>query len=112
MGANGESGEQKYLVTWDFPKKPAGTFYRVLVDEFGTSHPGGDYYLIQRSVAVCRDDFVAGRLAALAAHFGAKVESFGIVVGGLPTEARQQAQDSVERILGQRRHNRGRKSKR
>jgi hypothetical protein len=29
---------EKYLVAWDFAKKPSGTFYRILHDEFGDSH--------------------------------------------------------------------------
>lgn len=39
----------KYLVAWDFSKKPSGTFYRVLHDEFGTSHPGGDCELVTQT---------------------------------------------------------------
>ncbi len=33
---------------------------------------------IQRSVAMCRDDFIASRLIALAEHFGARVSSFEV----------------------------------
>ncbi|MCL4488288.1 MAG: hypothetical protein M1570_09200 [Chloroflexi bacterium] len=100
---------QKFIVAWDFPRKPSGTFYRVLVDEFGTSHAGGDYELIQRSVAVCRDGFVASRLAALADHFGARVDCFSVANIGLPAEARREASAFVSRILQQRLHHRGRK---
>jgi len=70
---------QKHIVAWDFSKRPSGTFYRVINEELGKSHPGGDYELIQKSVALCRDDFIAGRLAALADHFGAQVVSFIVV---------------------------------
>lgn len=33
----------RYIVAWDFPRKPSGTFYRVLSQEFGSSHTQGDY---------------------------------------------------------------------
>lgn len=101
---------QKYIVGWDFSKKPSGTFYRVILDEFGTSHPGGDYELIQRSVALCRDDFVASRLTALAEHFGAKVGCFAIGRESLKAEDREKARAFVERTLNRRLHQRGRRS--
>lgn len=40
---------RKYLVAWDFSKKPIGAFYRILADEFGSSHPGGDYELVTQT---------------------------------------------------------------
>ena len=79
------------------------------MDEFGTSHPSGDYELIQRSVALCRDDFVASRMASLAEHFGAKVGCFAIASEGLSDETQKQAREFVERALNQRLHQRGRK---
>lgn len=100
---------ERYVVTWDFNRKPSATFYRILHDEFGTSHPGGDYHLIQRSVALCKDDFIASRLAAVAEHFGAKVESFG-VAAGLTDEARQEAHAFVARVLRRRLGQRGRRT--
>ena len=100
---------QKYIVAWDFSKKPSGTFYRVLMDEFGTSHPGGDYELIQRSVAMCRDDFIASRLTALAEHFGACVASFEVEREGISQDSRREARGFVERVLHQRLHRRGRR---
>lgn len=102
---------RKYLVVWDFSKKPSGTFYRVLADEFGTSHPGGDFELIQRSVALCRDDFIASRLAALAEYFGARVAGFMVEREGFNKDAQGEGRAFVERILYQRRHNRGRRRK-
>lgn len=36
---------QKHIVAWDFFKRPSGTFYRVINEELGKSHPGGDYEL-------------------------------------------------------------------
>ena len=99
----------KFLVAWDFPRKPSGTFYRVLRSEFGTSHPRGDYELIQRSVAVCRDDFIASRLAALAEHFGAKVSWFAVERRGCLGEAQKEAHAFVDRVLSQRLHHRGRR---
>jgi hypothetical protein len=102
---------QKYIVGWDFSKKPSGTFYRVILDEFGTSHPGGDYELIQRSVALCRDDFVASRLTALAEHFGARVASFRVEREGIPQDSAREARAFVERVLYQRLHRRGRRAR-
>ena len=102
---------EKYVVAWDFAKKPSGTFYRVLLDEFGTSHPGGDYELIQRSVALCRDDFIASRLTALAEHFGARVASFRVEREGIQPESTKEAREFVERVLYQRLHRRGRRAR-
>lgn len=101
--------QEKYLVAWDFAKRPSGTFYRVLIEELGRSHPDGDYELIQRSVALCRDDFIASRLAALAEHFGAKVDCFRVERGGIDRNARDEARTFVERVLHQRLHRRGRR---
>jgi hypothetical protein len=100
---------KKYLVAWDFAKRPGGTFYRILIEECGRSHPGGDYELIQRSVALCRDDFIASRLAALAEHFGAKVDSFQVERSGIDRDACDEARAFVERVLHQRLHRRGRR---
>lgn len=101
---------QKHIVAWDFSKRPSGTFYRVLNEELGKSHPSGDYELIQKSVALCRDDFIASRLAALANHFGAQVVSF-IVVRDTSTNSQQsESREFVDRILHQRLRRRGRHS--
>ncbi|MBI3788751.1 MAG: hypothetical protein HY276_10915 [Ignavibacteriales bacterium] len=105
------SKTRRYIVAWDFPRNPSGTFYRVLIDEFGTSHPSGEYELIQRSVAVCHDDFIASRLAALAEHFGDKVDSFAIAPEGLSDENRKEARAFVERVLNRRLHKRGRRQR-
>ncbi len=99
----------KYIVAWDFPKKPAGTFWRVVLDEFGSSHAGGDYWLIQRSVALCRDDFTASRLAALAEWFGARVAAFSVAGEGFTAEAQQAAVDYCQRVLKQRVQRRGKR---
>ena len=99
---------KRFIVAWDFSKKPSGTFYRVLLDEFGKSHPGGDYELVQRSVALCRDDFIASRLAALADHFGAQIVCFRVEREGLNAESQEQAREFVGRVLTQRLHRRGR----
>ena len=101
--------KKKYLVAWDFPKKPSGTFYRVMRDEFGASHPRGEYELIQRSVALCPDDFTANRLAALAEYFGARVECFAVERTGANANDRKEARAFVERVLRQRLHRRGRR---
>ncbi|CAG0986903.1 hypothetical protein ANRL3_02504 [Anaerolineae bacterium] len=99
---------EKYLVTWDFSKKASGTFYRIIRDELGTSHPGGTYELIQHSVALCRDDFTASRLVALAEYYGAQVKYFAVQPTGLTTEMQQEARAFVDRILRQRLSRRGR----
>ena len=65
--------------------------------------------LIQRSVALCRDDFTASRLAALAAHYGATVACFAIAREGFDRAAEQEANAYVERIHRQRLHQRGRR---
>ena len=101
---------QRYLVAWDFPKKPGGTFYRFLRSEFGDSHPNGDFYLIQRSVAICKDDFIASRLAALVDHFGAKVACFAIAREGFTQETENEARSFVERVIKARRQHHGSKS--
>lgn len=100
---------EKYLVAWDFAKKPSGTFYRVLHDEFGDSHSHGTFELIQRSVALCQDDFIASRLAALAEHFGARVDCFRVERDGIDRNARDEARAFVERVLRQRLDRRGRR---
>ena len=104
-----ERRQPKHVVAWDFPIRPSASFYRILLDEFGSSHPGGDCQMIQRSVALCRDDFVASRLAALAEHFGGHVLSFGVAREGFDPVARTQATDYVNRVLAQRRRRRGRR---
>lgn len=101
---------QRYLVAWDFPKKPGGTFYRVLKAEFGVSHPNGDFTLIQRSVAICQDDFIASRLAALVDRFGAQVACFAIAREGFTQETANEARAFVDRVLKARRRQHGRKS--
>ncbi|MBI5303998.1 MAG: hypothetical protein HY868_17820 [Chloroflexi bacterium] len=98
---------QRYLVAWDFSKKPSGTFYRVLKDEFSSSQPNGDFTLIQRSVAICKDDFIASRLAALVDHFGAKVACFAIAREGFAHETESEAREFVSRVLKSRRRHRG-----
>jgi hypothetical protein len=100
--------QQKYIVAWDFSKKASGTFYRILREELGTAHPASEYDLIQRSVALCRDDFIASRLAALAEHFGAKVCAYAIRFDGIRGANEDEARAFVDRILCQRLHRRGR----
>jgi len=100
---------EKYLVAWDFAKKPSGTFYRILHDEFGDSHSHGDFELVQRSVAICRDDFSASRLAELADHFGAKVACYTVTREGIPGEKQREARAFVSRVLQQRLKRRGRR---
>ena len=107
--SNSKHGTPKFIVAWDFGKKPSNSFYRVRLDELGSSHPGGDYEMIQRSVALCRDDFTASRLAALAEYFGARVVSLPVQGEGLSAEAQTEAREFVERVLSRRLRNRGRR---
>lgn len=101
--------KEKYLVAWDFAKKPSGSFYRLLHAEFGDSHSHGDFELIQKSVAVCRDDFIAYRLAELAEHFGAKVAYYTVTHEGIPNERRREAREFLWRVLQRRLKQRGRR---
>lgn len=98
-----------YPVTWDFPRKPSGMFYGILSQELGISHPRGNYPLIQKSVALCCDDFIAGQLSALAEHFGAKVTCFSIASTGLAEETQQSTREFVIRVLQARLGHRGKK---
>lgn len=100
---------EKFLVAWDFSKKANATFYRIVRDEFGTSHPGGAYEMIQRSVAMCCDDFTASRMVALAEYFGAQVRYFAIRRTDLNGEMLDNARAFVDRILHQRLSHRGRR---
>jgi len=104
-----EDMSEKFLVAWDFSKKANATFYRIVRDEFGTSHPGGAYEMIQRSVAMCRDDFTASRMVALAEYFGAQVGYFAIRRADLNGEMLDEARAFVDRILHQRLSHRGRR---
>lgn len=108
MTQNPKDGKKKFVVAWDFPKKPSSSFYRMIAEELGTAHPGGDYHMIQRSVAVCRDDFIASRLAALAEYFGATVASFMVEREGFDHETQNEARAFLDRALQQRLHRRGR----
>ncbi len=81
----------------------------LLNEELGASHPAGDYELIQKSVALCRDDFIASRLAALADHFGAQVVSFIVVRDTSVSLQQSEAREFVDRILHQRLRRRGRR---
>ena len=64
---------QKWLVAWDFPKRPVSTFYDIYADEFGP-----EVKRVQRSVVICKDDFTASRLVALLEFYGANVLYFGV----------------------------------
>ena len=101
--------QEKYLVAWDFAKKPSGSFYRLMHSEFGDSHTHGDFELIQRSVAVCRDDFTACRLAELAEHFGAQVAYYTVTHEGIPSEGQREAREFLSRVLQRRLKQRGQK---
>lgn len=99
----------KYLVCWDFVKRPKTTFYAVYAAEF----PRGEVELVQRSVAVAKDEFTARRLRALAEHYGANVLAYKL--NGLlldDPEADANAQAYIARVHEKRLHARGRKPSR
>ena len=64
--------------------------------------------LIQRSVAICCDDF-ASRLAELAEHFGARVACYTVTYTGISADAQREAREFLSRILQQRLKHRGRR---
>lgn len=84
-----------------------GSFMVSIRQFFALSHK-----LIQRSVALCRDDFIAGRLTALAEHFGAKTLCLRVEREGLNVESQNRAREFVGHVLIQRLHRRGRKKSR
>lgn len=99
---------QKWIVTWDFSERPSGTFYSVFADEFGP-----EVQRIQRSVAVCQDDFATARLVALLKHYEGSVEYFALDGGArLAPETSREAAEFVNRVHAQRLHARGRKPSR
>jgi hypothetical protein len=94
----------KWVLAWDFPKRPSNAFYDVYRDEFGP-----EVQRVQKSVAVVKDDFAARRLRALLEHYGAKVEAFAVNGRQLDDrQADQEAREFVERIHSQRLSQRGR----
>ncbi len=34
---------KRWIIAWDFCKKPSNASYRLVLDELGSSHAGGDY---------------------------------------------------------------------
>jgi hypothetical protein len=98
-------GKTKWLVAWDFVKRPKSAFYNVFGDEFGP-----EVERVQKSVAVCKDDFTARRLRALLQWYGASVCAFA--VNGATLDAPEQdreAEQFIERIHTQRLARRGRR---
>jgi len=102
------SPRSKYLVTWDFSRKPSGAFYTILDQEYGPQGPSS-FEMIQKSVAICRDDFLAYHIAALAEHYGATVACYAVSRNGYDSEHKQEAQEAIERMLAQRLTRRGRR---
>ena len=92
-----------WLVAWDFPRRPRTTFYDVLADEFN-----GDIHRVQKSVALCQDDFSAARLSALLEYYGASVLVYRAEQTYLPADQMQEASEFVDRVHAQRLHRRGR----
>ena len=69
--------------------------------------PNGDFTLIHQSVAICKDDFIASRLAALVDPFGAKVACFAIAREGFMQETENEARAFVDRVIKARRQRHG-----
>ncbi len=94
----------KWIIAWDFPQRPKRTFYEILRSEFGPP----DTELAQKSVAFCRDDFVARRLRELTLSYGASVLAYSLNEPMLDDpEADREAREFIERIHSQRSARRG-----
>jgi hypothetical protein len=97
----------KWVVAWDFVRRPKRTFYQVLADEFSPT----EARRVQRSVAECQDDYTARRLRALLAYYGASVVAYAINGASLDdARADREADQFVERIHAQRLSRRGLRS--
>ena len=92
-----------WLVAWDFPQRPKTTFYDVLADEFNV-----DIRRVQKSVALCQDDFTAARLSALLEYYGANVLVYRAEQTYFPADQAQEANEFIDRVHAQRLHRRGR----
>ncbi len=97
----------KCIVCWDFVRRPKSTYYSVYASEF----PPGTVDLVQRSVALVRDEFTARRLKALAEYYGASVVAF-VLDAPLEddVEADTEASAFIARVHSQRLAQRGRKA--
>lgn len=94
----------QWLVTWDFATRPSRTFYDILCAEFGP-----DAKRVQQSVYLCRDDFTARRLRALAEWYGASVVAYAVTGQSLDdATADAEAKTYVARVHQQRLSRRGR----
>jgi len=92
-----------WLVAWDFAMRPKRNFYEILRDEFPN-------LTIQRSVALCNDDFTARRLRALCEYYGANVIAYAIAPLSLDdTDGDAEASEFIERIHAARRARQGRR---
>jgi len=97
--------KSKWLVAWDFVKRPKSAFYSVFGDEFGP-----EVERVQKSVAVCKDDFTARRLRALLQWYGASVCAFAVNGASLDDAGKdREAEQYVARIHTQRLARRGRR---
>ena len=91
----------KYIVVWDFTRKPSATFYRILADEFGITANAPEY--VQRSVVIVRDDFTAYGIAALVEEFGGEALVYAIVEDPDGSQLMEEARARIARIRHQRR---------
>ena len=96
----------KWVVAWDFVRRPKRTFYQVLADEFSPTEARH----VQRSVTECQGDFTARRLRALLTYYGATVVAYAVNGASLDdVKADREAEQFVERIHAQRLSRRGRR---
>ncbi len=101
--------EAKWLVAWDFPARPKRLFYTIAKDEFGPD----EVEWLQQSVVLCRDDFTARRLRALARWYGAEIIAYAVAGQCLDDpQADGEAMVFVDRVHRQRRARRGRRGSR
>ncbi len=93
----------RWIVAWDFVRRPKRAFYEILRDEFRQA----EAQRVQRSVLICQDGFVARRLRALAQWYGANVLAFAVRRSpSVSSEDDREAEAYVERIHVQRRSRR------
>jgi len=104
----GNAAKFKWLIAWDFHKKPRRTFYEIYVDEF---RDAPELQHLQRSVVLAQDDFTARRLRALLTYYGADVCAFAVNGHNLDSDqqANHEANEFVVRVHAQRLSRRGRR---
>lgn len=97
----------KWIVSWDFAKRPSTTFYEFFRDEFGS-----EVRRVHGSVVEVRDSWTMTRLLAHLENHGANVMYWGInPTARLDPRDCAQARIDLQRLYAQRLARRGRKAK-